>query len=163
MSNGYTITIIHDSDEEHTPNTAPQTTIKVDTSSGEPRIIEVSIRSVTPDGLSTTPASVVDLEQLVRALTPGTRIPDSIPAAVTQQAIASDSHQTASELDDIHPPQVYETSPSSPKRTYRRMPDSAEVWKIYEQVGTIAGVAKHFGIPRHTAQGWMTRLRKQGG
>jgi hypothetical protein len=157
----YTITITPDPTEERTSNTSPQTTIKVDTSSGEPRITEVSIRSAAPDGLQTGTASVVDLELLVRALTSGTGKPNSAPAVVTERPTSPGSRQTASEPDGIHPAPTGKTSASPSDRTYRRMPKTAEVLAAYEQIGTITGVAKHFGVPRHTAQGWMTRIRKR--
>jgi hypothetical protein len=159
----YIIVITPDSTEQRAPNTAPQTTIKVDTSSGEPRVTEVSIRSTTPDGLPTGATPVVDLELLVHALTSGTREPSSAPVAVTVAPTTPGSHQTASEPEGTRPPPARETSASRSGRTYRRMPDTAEVLAVYERIGTVTGMAKHFGVPRHTAQGWMARIRKQGG
>jgi hypothetical protein len=47
-------------------------------------------------------------------------------------------------------------------RAYRRMPPAEEVMAAYEQVGSVSGVAEHFAVPRHTAQGWARQLRKQG-
>jgi hypothetical protein len=159
----YTIIITPDSTEQRTPNTAPQTTIRVDTGSGEPRITEVSIRSTTPDGLLTGAAPVVDLELLVRALTSGTKESSNTPAAVMVARTTPDFHQTAGEPDGTHPAPARETSASRSGRTYRRMPDTAEVLAVYERIGTVTGMAKHFDVPRHTAQGWMARIRKQGG
>jgi hypothetical protein len=165
----YTITITPDPSEEGTPSTAPQTTIKVDTSSGQPRITEVSIRSTAPDGLPAAMTPAVDLELLVSALTsrmrePNRRMrePNSTPALVTEEPTAPASHQTAKEPDGIRPAPPRKTSSDHSHRTYRRMPNTAEVLAVYEQIGTITGVAKHFGVPRHTAQGWMTRIRKHG-
>jgi hypothetical protein len=158
----YTITITPDSTEQHTPNTAPQTTIRVDTSSGEPRITEVSIRSTTPDGLLAGAAPVVDLELLVRALTSEVRESGSTPASLTVARTASGSHQTASDPVGTRPAPAREASASRSGRTYRRMPDTAEVLAAYEQIGTVTGMAQYFGVPRHTAQAWMARIRKQG-
>jgi hypothetical protein len=47
-------------------------------------------------------------------------------------------------------------------RAYRRMPDPAEVLAAYAQAGSITGLAEHYGVPRHTANGWARRLRQQG-
>jgi hypothetical protein len=47
-------------------------------------------------------------------------------------------------------------------RPYRRMPPAAEVMAAYEQVGSVSGLADHFGVPSHTVQGWARQLRKQG-
>jgi transposase len=47
-------------------------------------------------------------------------------------------------------------------RAYRRMPDQAELKATYLQSRTITGVAAHYGVPTHTAQGWISRLRRKG-
>lgn len=47
-------------------------------------------------------------------------------------------------------------------RAYRRMPDPAEVKETYLANRTITGVAAHYGVPTHTAQGWISRLRRKG-
>lgn len=156
---GYTITITPNSAQEHTPIAAAQTTIKVDTSSGEPRITEVTIRSAAPGGVLTGSASVVDLDLLVRALTLGTNKPNNTPEEPTTQG----SDQTRDKTGGTLPASAPKTSASHSDRTYRRMPDPSAVLSAYEQIGTITGMAKYFGVPRYTAQGWMTRIRKQGG
>jgi hypothetical protein len=48
------------------------------------------------------------------------------------------------------------------ERAYRRMPDPNEVMAAYEEVGTVSGLAEHFGVPRHTVNHWARRLRSQG-
>jgi len=48
------------------------------------------------------------------------------------------------------------------ERAYRRMPDPNEVMAAYEEVGTVSGLAEHFGVPRHTVNHWARRLRGQG-
>ncbi len=45
-------------------------------------------------------------------------------------------------------------------RAYRRMPD--DVVAVYRQAGGATALANHYGVPRHTAQGWLRRLRQQG-
>lgn len=47
-------------------------------------------------------------------------------------------------------------------RAYRRMPDADELRAAFDRIGTVTGLAKHYGVPRHTAQGWMARLRRSG-
>jgi len=47
-------------------------------------------------------------------------------------------------------------------RQYRRMPPADEVMAAYGQVGTVTGLAEHYGVPRYTVQGWARRLRDQG-
>ncbi|MFD0523145.1 hypothetical protein [Paractinoplanes durhamensis] len=41
------------------------------------------------------------------------------------------------------------------ERVYRRMPDDFSA--VYRQAGTAAVIADHYGVPRHTAQGWIRR------
>jgi hypothetical protein len=48
------------------------------------------------------------------------------------------------------------------ERAYRRMPPADDVLGAYRQVGTISGLAEHFGVPTHTVQGWARRLRREG-
>jgi hypothetical protein len=48
------------------------------------------------------------------------------------------------------------------ERAYRRMPPAEEVLAAYRQLGTVSGLAEHFGVPRHTVQGWARRLRGLG-
>jgi hypothetical protein len=45
------------------------------------------------------------------------------------------------------------------ERAYRRMPDDFAT--VYGQAGNAAAVADHYGVPRHTAHGWIRRLRGQ--
>jgi hypothetical protein len=47
-------------------------------------------------------------------------------------------------------------------RAYRRMPDQADVVSAWQQTGSVSAVAQHFGVPRHTATGWLRRLRGLG-
>ncbi|GIF02390.1 hypothetical protein Ari01nite_98540 [Paractinoplanes rishiriensis] len=47
----------------------------------------------------------------------------------------------------------------SAERAYRRMPDDFAA--VYRQAGTTAAIADHYGVPRHTAQGWIGRHKKQ--
>jgi hypothetical protein len=47
-------------------------------------------------------------------------------------------------------------------RAYRRMPDQDEVVGAWQQSHSATAVAAHFGVPRHTATGWLRRLRGLG-
>jgi pyruvate/2-oxoglutarate dehydrogenase complex dihydrolipoamide acyltransferase (E2) component len=42
-------------------------------------------------------------------------------------------------------------------RVYRRMPE--DFTAVYQQAGTAAAIADHYGVPRHTAQGWIRRVK----
>jgi hypothetical protein len=45
-------------------------------------------------------------------------------------------------------------------RAYRRMPD--DLAEVFARTGGASAVADHYGVPRHTVQGWLRRLRDQG-
>lgn len=51
-------------------------------------------------------------------------------------------------------------TPEGVSRVYRRAPDDLAV--VLAQVGTARAVAEHYDVPRHTAQGWLRRLRAAG-
>ena len=40
---------------------------------------------------------------------------------------------------------------------YRRTPE--DITAVYQQAGTAAAIADHYGVPRHTAQGWIRRMK----
>lgn len=44
-------------------------------------------------------------------------------------------------------------------RVYRRSPSDLE--SVYQQAGSVAAVADHYNVPRHTAQGWIRTLRRR--
>lgn len=74
---------------------------------------------------------------------------------------AATKETAAGEKAPAHEPAVSETVVPA-ARAYRRMPDPVALQAVYAEVGSIAGVAKHFDVPTHTAQGWIGRLRKLG-
>ncbi|GAA4264235.1 hypothetical protein [Dactylosporangium darangshiense] len=43
------------------------------------------------------------------------------------------------------------------KRAYRRMP--GDFAAVYRHASTSAAIADHYGVPRHTAQGWIRQFR----
>jgi len=48
------------------------------------------------------------------------------------------------------------------ERNYRRMPPVDDVMAAYRDAGSVSALADHFGVPRHTVQGWARRLRREG-
>jgi hypothetical protein len=51
---------------------------------------------------------------------------------------------------------------ASGRRAYRRMPEPDALLAAYREVGGTTALARHYGVPRHTATGWLRRLRNQG-
>jgi hypothetical protein len=45
-------------------------------------------------------------------------------------------------------------------RAYRRAPD--DIAEVFAQAPSATALARHYGVPRHTVQGWLRRLRSEG-
>ena len=45
-------------------------------------------------------------------------------------------------------------------RAYRRAP--ADIVEVFTQAPSATALARHYGVPRHTVQGWLRRLRAEG-
>jgi hypothetical protein len=52
-------------------------------------------------------------------------------------------------------PSTKATAPGG--RVYRRTPE--DLGAVYQQAKTAAAVADHYGVPQHTAQGWIRRVK----
>jgi hypothetical protein len=52
--------------------------------------------------------------------------------------------------------------PAAGRRAYRRMPETRAVLDAYHAAGGTTALARHFGVTRHTASGWLRRLRSMG-
>lgn len=101
----------------------------------------------------------VDLDLLMQAFavkrstTDGAQSPAREGAARPHHAVATTLSPNAGPVG---------APPTRTDRAYRRMPDPAELKDIYLFNRTITGVAQHYGVPTHTAQGWISRLRRKG-
>lgn len=147
--------------------------VRVRTDGPCPRVVELAVRSTAPDGLDAAQVPAIDFRGVVDALQASVRSaeaggavpprvmepaqPDSVP---DPQGSASVRQRGQDEMrrSNGNPPNI---SKSANSRAYRRMPEANELQTVYQRIGTVTGVAKHYGVPRHTAQGWMARLRKQ--
>jgi len=49
---------------------------------------------------------------------------------------------------------------SGGERAYRRAP--ADLVQVFGELGGVTAVARHYGVPRYTAQSWIRRLRNEG-
>jgi hypothetical protein len=110
------------------------TTVEVSTDPASARVTELTVHAAA-GGLSPEKLPVIDYQTLVAALNPRRAAP--VPAATP-------------------------TPPPAPARAYRRMPDTRAVVAVWRKGRTAMAVANHFGVPRHTATGWLRRLRSQG-
>lgn len=163
---GYTVTITPSGGQS-----GPQTTIQVDTTSGAARVTELTVRA-GGSGLSPQELPVIDLAGLVAALAPGSA--PALTAAPSAPAIADASapgrrgRKPAAEAPKKSSRggrrrgAAAEEAPAKAGRAYRRMPAQEDVVAAWNDTRSATQVANHFGVPRHTATGWLRRLRQLG-
>ena len=175
---GYTITITSNDGEA-----GAQTTIRVDTTGGSARVTELTVRSAGGGGLSPQRLPAVNLEQLIAALSPTAQtaiatVPAAEPVAATAVSTPSGrgrsgrakragrkapAKKAASRSRQARAEKTTASRESANgRRAYRRMPEATEVAALYRAAGSATAVAEHYGVPRHTASGWVRRLRSQG-
>lgn len=165
---GYTVTITPSGGQS-----GPQTTIQVDTTSGAARVTELTVRA-GGSGLSPQELPVIDLAGLVAALAPGSA--PALAAAPAAPAIADApapstrgrrGRKAAAEAPKKSTrgrrrAAAAEEAPAKAGRAYRRMPAQDDVVAAWNETRSATQVANHFGVPRHTATGWLRRLRQMG-
>jgi hypothetical protein len=165
----YTITIKAD-------DANAETKVTVDDSGGRPKVTEVSVRATSGGGLSAQQLSAIDPDLLLRAVAPraATKATSSAagrPSAAPRKATAKRATKKAAARKAGAKKATgtkatvrrakrttASASGSTGARVYRRMPD--DLAATFASVGSISAVARHYGVPRHTAQGWVARLRR---
>jgi len=171
----YTIAVTPESGDQ------VQLRIRVEIGAETSRILEMSVSAAGPDGLSIGVLPGVDLEAIGRLLITGSGVgigrraagrPDPQPdttqtptptGAPTPAGAPARTRQRAAKAE---PKKAVRTT-RRPKaaagaeqqgRAYRRMPD--DVLETLERLGSVTKLAQHYEVPRHTAQGWVGRLRR---
>jgi hypothetical protein len=171
--NGYAVTITPTGGQD-----GPRTTIHVDTTTGAARVTELTVKAADGTGLAPTQMPTIDLAGLVAALAPGTT--PAITPSATVADVPAPARPTTRSRRGRSTPKAEKTGPKKsitrsrrraaaaaveePKagRAYRRMPDQDEVVAAWQQTRSASALAKHFEVPRHTANGWLRRLRSLG-
>ncbi|MFC4997936.1 hypothetical protein ACFPIJ_08860 [Dactylosporangium cerinum] len=153
--------------------------VRVETTGNTARIVEMIVRSSSPAGLSLQRLPQIDLALIGRALASGaldgvTETTDPEPDTdaaehVSPAAPRATASPRAATPRSAASPRAAATSSRTKReskqagsagRAYRRMPDVAELLATFGEIGSVTGLAEHYGVPRHTAQGWMGRARK---
>lgn len=165
----YNITITPQDD----PRIQTTVSVEVEGTGHAVRVTEMTVRAVEGAGLPGARLPAVDVELLLRAILP----PEAAEAAEPEPRARAGraaritpgrGKRTAPEAREAKrtTPAVRRSAAKAAKatngniRAYRRMPD--DVVNTYAELHSITALAAHYGVPRHTAQGWMNRLRKQG-
>ena len=168
----YTITITPDD------TTRASTTLRIDVSDNAARITELLVRAGAAAGLSPQQLPAVDLDLLLRAVNPAT--PTPIPATVAddettvtagparrvrggRSAASRSRRATAKQAEPAKTGRAAKAAgraTSGGERAYRRAPD--DLVQVFGEVGGVTAVARHYGVPRYTAQSWIRRLRNEG-
>jgi hypothetical protein len=135
----------------------PSMIVRIEVSGGTAHVIELNARAHAGGDL-TANLPPVDLKRLAEVFgsVEAAPVPAHRPAAPARRASARPSAPA--------PAPKRARSGKEPEirtaRAYRKMPEAEELHGVYAEVGSIAGVARHYGVPTHTAQGWIGRLRK---
>jgi len=181
----YTITIAPNDNSGNT------TTLLVDASGDEVRITDVHLHAgdglsagrlpvvdfglllqairptaAAPAQIAATPTPIVDTEPRQRrggrAATPRTAVKPARAARSSKTARAATGTQEATRTVKQTPrrtPKTAEATAPAGGRAYRRMPE--DIRAVLAQAATATAVADHYGVPRHTATGWVRRVRRE--
>ncbi|WP_028479817.1 hypothetical protein [Nocardia sp. CNY236] len=159
----------------------PRMTLYVRVGEPRPRVTGASVRFDGPDGLTSENLPAIDLAAIVSALAEtasarssesqlalfdsaakeSSSVMQSIPESSIPSTPGSDSVRDLSSAATAMP-----TAQSRPNelagagRRYRKMPDPKELRNNLDRIGTVTGLARFYDVPRHTAQGWVGRLKK---
>lgn len=162
----YTITITPDD------TTNASATLRVNLGAAGARITELTVRAGDGEGFAPEELPGFELSRLIGAIAPS-RIIDSAalpatgaPAAVLHARAGEDGSgragRTRTPAKKTARKAAAKKGAASQReaRAYRRMPD--DIVEVFHEAGGATALANHYGVPRHTAQGWLRRLRQQG-
>jgi hypothetical protein len=171
----YTITITPDD------TTRASTTVRVDVTDDAARITELLVKAGGPNGLAAHQLPAIDLDLLLRAIQPAaappalrgsrrsvTRAESTSDESTTRRRAGTRRQRGAKATAAKEAPAkaargtrtVAKKSASGGERAYRRAP--GDLVQVFSDLGGVTAVAKHYGVPRHTAQSWVRRLRNEG-
>jgi hypothetical protein len=166
----YVITIVQVAEDDSLAGPVAQTIVQVATDSGQPEVKEITVRAADHTSL-TGGLPYVDFELLMRAFIPPAEhqpapavIAPPAPAAPATPARTPSRTATEPKRGTAQRPvrsREAASSALSAARAYRKAPDDETLEAVYAQVGTVNGVAAHFDVPVHTAQGWISRMRRK--
>jgi hypothetical protein len=157
--NQYIVTITPVARDGADADARPNMIVRVEVSGGQAHIVELNARAPAGADLASGDLPAIDLKRLAQAF--GTPAGEG----VTARRSATPPARRATARPSTPAPSRARASKEAEVRTaraYRRMPEPDALKQVYAEIGSIAGVAKHYGVPTHTAQGWIGRLRRLG-
>jgi hypothetical protein len=149
----YVVTIVPvEGDGDAGTGPVAQTIVRIDTGSGRPIVKELTVRA--PEGASLGGAlPYVDFDLLLRAFVE--------PSGGRARRTAAPRPARAPAAAPARTRPGTRPSALTAGRAYRKAPEPGELEEVYGRVGTISAVAAHFAVPVHTAQGWISRMRRR--
>jgi hypothetical protein len=158
----YTITITPEGADGTT------TTLRLDVTRGVATLTDVHLHAGA--GLSAGQLPAIDYALLLRAVGQETGAPAKATAARKSTGRGRQPAKRAGRAAPAAEPAKATRARVAAKKTarsaggegraYRRMPE--DLATVFNRVGGASAVADHYGVPRHTVQGWLRRLRSQG-
>jgi hypothetical protein len=167
----YTITITPDD------TTNASATLRVNLGLRGPRITELTVRAGDGDGFAPEDLPGFELSRLIGAIAPGRAASAAALAAPTVDVVhapagpeprrgrrgakaATKATAKKTAAKKVTAKKATKKTGEREARAYRRMPD--DVVAVFREAGGATALARHYEVPRHTAQGWLRRLRQQG-
>jgi hypothetical protein len=154
----YTISITPEDDN------GAHTTVRVDVEDGVPRITEVVMRPPSSGSPLDEQWPTVDFGLLLRALQPAVSVGREDPPAAEKRGAPAREEASGSGRKTRRRARTASGSQQSSTRTpraraYRKTP--ADLAEVFGRLRSVTALGQHYGVPRHTAQGWVNRMRRQ--
>ena len=161
--NRFVITIARERD---TRASDPHATITVEVSEGRANATELTVRAGKGGSVDRASLPVVDVLMQALSADEARAARGAATASVDrgdESAPAAPARRRSTRAAAAGGRRSRKTAAASDSgRAYRRMPEPDEVLAAYQEVGTVSGLADHFGVPLHTVKGWARRLRQMG-
>ncbi|MCI4065603.1 hypothetical protein MRQ36_24770 [Micromonospora sp. R77] len=131
------------------------TVLRIETAP-QPRIVEVNVRAGNDGAISSTTLPPVDLAAIAAAFS------GACPHRTDEPERAANARPVPRPrpVPPAEPPTV--AGDERATRNYRRMPDVAELVEAYREAASVTELARQYGVPRHTMNAWLGRLRREG-
>lgn len=148
--------------EDHESGVVAAIVVAADPETAAPLV--QSITFTATNGRGVRAADLLVLRDFGLVLPPELLQPVDNPPVVHRGALAkTPARTTAKPAQKAPAKKAVKAAPEPAMRPYRNAPPDAELIAEYTRLnGSPKGVAEHYHVPRHTAQHWISRLRRDG-